>query len=255
MKTIRNMTAAVADAMAAVSLFVGRGADENEPLGGCRFERDIIRDSYRPLKQSYSELLDIIREDWNIIVQNDLMLDELKVFLEACNRFHTVASEFEETAEAHDGEIEDLFGEDWRPIEYLILICSWEREADAIYKYCRRNCGLGIRLDDPFRGIASRLRRFFTGATDDNIREFVMNGVSLASRPKWMSDKIQAVVMGKLLGKSCKEMNDSFMFCKKDGTIAQLNYAQNGPKLDMDQYEIYGIIRPLVDEITKKKDQ
>ena len=46
MKTIRNMTAAVADAMAAVSLFVGRGADENEPLGGCRFERDIIRDSY-----------------------------------------------------------------------------------------------------------------------------------------------------------------------------------------------------------------
>ena len=255
MLKIRNMTAAVADAMAAVSLFVKHGADESTTLGGCRFERDIIHDSYGPLKDLFSEALDIIREDWNIIIQNDLMMEELKVFLEACNRFHTVSREFEEVAEAHDAEIEDLFGEDWRPIEYLILICNWEKEAGAIYTYARRNCGLGVRLDDPFRGIALRLRRFFTGATDDDIREFVMNGVSLASRPKWMSDKIQAVVMGKLLGKSCKEMNDSFMFCKKDGTIAQLNYAQNGPKLDMDQYEIYGIIRPLVDEITKKKDQ
>lgn len=254
MKTIRNMTAAVADAMAAVSLFVGRGADENEPLGGCRFERDIIRDSYRPLKQNYFELLDNIREDWNTIVQNDLLLDELKVFLEACNRFHTVASEFEETAEAHDGEIEDLFGEDWRPIEYLILICSWEREANAIYKYCRRNCGLGIRLDDPFRGIALRLRRFFTGISDDDIREFVMNGVSLAGRPKWIGDKNQAVVMGMMLGKSCKEMNDSFVFTRTNGTPIPLNYSQHGPRLELDQYEIFGIIRPIQDVTSKKSD-
>lgn len=245
MKTIRNMTAAVADAMAAVSLFVGRGADENVTLGGCRFERDIIRDSYGPLKEQFCELLDLIRVDWNTIILNDMMMDELKVFLESCNRFHTVSSEFEEMAEAHDLEIEDLFGEDWRPIEYLILICNWEKEADAIYAYFRKNCGLGIRLDDPFRGIAMRLRRFFTGVTDDDIREFVMNGVSMASRPKWIGDKNQAVVMGMMLGKSCKEMNDSFRFTLLDGSPVKLHYKRHGPRLELNQYEIYGIIKPL----------
>ena len=115
MMKIRNMTAAVADAMAAVSLFVKREADDEEMLGGCRFERDIIRDNYPTLKGMFYEVLDLIREDWNTIIGNDLLLNELKLMLEACNRFHTVAGEFEEMAEAHDGEIEDLFGEDWRP--------------------------------------------------------------------------------------------------------------------------------------------
>ncbi len=254
MMNIRNMTAAVADAMAAVSLFVKHGEDESTTLGGCRFERDIIHDSYGPLKDLYSEALDVIREDWNIIIQNDLMMEELKVFLEACNRFHTVSREFEELAEAHDAEIEDLFGEDWRPIEYLILICSWEKEADAIYMYCRRNCGLGIRLDDPYRGIALRLRRFFTGATDEDIREFVMNGVSLAGRPRWIGDKNQAVVMGMMLGKSCKEMNDSFRFTLTDGNPVKLHYKRHGPRLDLDQYEIYGIIKSLQDVTIQGKD-
>ena len=252
MMKIRNMTAAVADAMAAVSLFVKREADDEETLGGCRFERDIIRDNYPTLKEMFYEVFDLIREDWNTIIGNDLLLNELKLMLEACNRFHTVAGEFEEMAEAHDGEIEDLFGEDWRPIEYLLLICYWEKEANAIYTYCRRNCGLGIRLDDPFRGIALRLRKFFNGVTDDDIREFVMNGVSLAGRPRWIGDKNQAVVMGKMLGKSCKEMNESFMFTRKDGTPEKLHYLQHGPRLEFDQYEIYGIIKLLQDATSKK---
>ena len=252
MMKIRNMTAAVADAMAAVSLFVGHQEDDEEILGGCRFERDIIRDSYPTLKGMFYEVFDLIREDWNTIIGNDLLLDELKTMLEACNRFHSVASEFEEMAEAHDAEIEDLFGEDWRPIEYLILINYWEKEASAIYSYCRRNCGLVVRLDDPFRGIAFRLRRFFNGVTDDDIREFVMNGVSLAGRPRWIGDKNQAVIMGKMLGKSCKEMNDSFLFTRKNGTPEKLHYTQHGPRLEFDQYEIYGIIKLLQDATSKK---
>lgn len=254
MMRVRNMTAAVADAMAAVSLYVGRGTDGEEPVGGCQFERDVIRDSYQPLKDMLIELLDLIREQWNTIVQNDLMLDELKMMLEVLNRFHTLARQFNETAAAHDEEIEDLFGEDFRPIEYFILICKWEKEARAVYEYMEKNCRLGVRLDDPFRGVAFRLRHFFTGVTDEEIREFVMNGVSLAGKPRWIGDKNQAVVMGKMLGKSCKEMNDSFMFTKDDRTPILLHYTQHGPRLDLNQYEIYGIIKPLQDATSKKDD-
>ena len=253
MMKIRNMTAAVADAMAAVALFVGRGADDEGPLGQCRFERSVIVDSYRPLKAMLYEVLDLIREDWNTITQNELMLDELKMMLDACNRYHTMARKFHEAAVAHDCEMEDMFGMDFRPIEYLILICDWENEARAIYAYMERNSLLGVRLDDPFRGVAWRLRQFFNGVKDDEIREFVMNGVSLAGRPRWKGEKRQAVVMGQMLGKTCKEMNDSFQFLKKNGDPVKLAYKIHGPDMPMDQYEIYGIIKPLLDATTQKK--
>ena len=253
MMKIRNMTAAVADAMAAVALFVGRGADDEGPLGQCSFERSVIVDSYRPLKTMLYEVLDLIREDWNTITQNELMLDELKMMLESCNRYHAMARKFHEAAVAHDCEMEDLFGEDFRAIEYLILICDWENEARAIYAYMEKNCRLDVRLEDPFRDVAWRLRHFFNGVTDDDIREFVMNGVSLAARPRWIGDKNQAVVMGRMLGKTCKEMNDSFVFMKEDRTPIQLHYTQHGPRLDLNQYEIYGIIKPLADSGKDKK--
>ena len=252
-KEIRDITAAVADAMAAVSLFVGYEADERDALGGCKFEADVIRDSYPLLRKRLYEVLDCIKEDWNTVIQNDLLCGEVKGLIEVCHTFHRKAFEFDEAMVVNPRLVEGLLGDAWMPRAYLVLMCEWEVEGTAIREYIQNNYGVGVRLDDPFRGIALRLRNFFTGVTDKDIEEFVMNGVSLAGKPRWMSNKRQAVVMGKLLGKSCKEMNDSFLFCKKDGTPMPLNYTQNGSKLDMDQYDIYGIIKPLIDVTTKKK--
>lgn len=254
-KEIRNMTAAVADAMAAVSLFVGYEEDERDALGGCKYEADVIRDSIIPLKERLYEVLDCIREDWNAIIQNDLLCNDVKTLLEVCSGFHKKAFEFDEATVLYPRVVEGLLGDAWLPRAYLVLMYEWEDEASAIREYVMKNCGLGTPLDNPFRGIASRLRHFFTGVTDEEFEKFVMNGVSLAVKPRWMSDKRQAVVMGKLLGKSCKDMNDSFLFCKKDGTPVLLNYTQNGPKLEMDQYEIYGVIKPLIGVTDRKRQQ
>ena len=57
MMIIRNMTAAVADAMAAVSLYVQRGNDEEPPIGGCRFEARMLRESLTPLRNMLYEVL------------------------------------------------------------------------------------------------------------------------------------------------------------------------------------------------------
>ena len=254
MMKIRNMTAAVADAMAAVSLYVQRGNDEEPPIGGCRFEARMLRESLTPLRNMLYEVLDCIREDWNLIIQNDMLFEELRRLLEACDRFHENAYAFDEAALGHGPLLDDLLGDAWLPRIYLVNMIEWEKEAEYVRSYVRKNCPVGVRLDDPFRGVAARLHKFFHGVSDNDIREFVMNGVSLAGKPKWIGDKCQAVIFGQMLGKTCKEMNDSFLFCRKSGEPLKLAYSHHKPDLEMNQYDIHGIIEPLRDATNKKKD-
>lgn len=251
---LRNKTAAVADAMATVSLFLEGQADSFTTVCGCKFEVDVIKDNFTPLSKLLDEALDCIREDWNTIIPNDMLLDEVRKAIDACSSLQKNVIIFDDTAVAHSDDFEDLFGDDWLSRAYLDLISGWMDETEAIRSYIDRNCAVGLRLDDPFRNVAYRLRHFFTGVTDDDIREFVMNGVSLAHRAKWIGDKNQAVVMGKMLRRSCKEMNESFLFAKDDGTPILLNYTQHGPRLDLDQYEIYGLIRMLLDATSGNSD-
>ena len=252
-KKVRNITAAVADAMAAVSRFVQCGTDERDMLGGCRFEADVIKDNYTPLREALTEILECIRVDWNEIISNDMLVDEVKTMLEACSSFHQTVSEFDETAIAHSREIECLLGDAWMPREYLVMILEWEDDAEAIRMYITKNYSFGLRLDDPFAGVAFRLRKFFTGVSDKEIEDFVMNGVSLKGKPRWMQNKRQAVVMGMMLDKTCLEMNQSFLFTKQDGTPIKLKYSSNMPDLDKTQYEIYPILKTLQDEKNKRK--
>ena len=252
-KEIRDITAAVADAMAAVSLFVGYEADERDALGGCKFEADVIRDSYPLLRKRLYEVLDCIKEDWNTVIQNDLLCGEVKGLIEVCRTFHRKAFEFDEAMVVNPRLVEGLLGDAWMPRAYLVLMCEWEVEASAIREHFERKDTVEPRLDDACCGITSKLRRFFLGVTDDEFRAFVMNGVSLKNRPIWKEKKREAVVMGRMLGKTCAEMNESFRFLKNDGEPTRLKYSSHGTELDMHQYEIYPVLKPVMDEKSKRK--
>ncbi len=245
------MTAAVADAMAAVSLFVGYEEDERDALGGCKYEADVIRDSYTLLKERLYEVLDCIREDWNAIRENDLLCNEVKGLLEVCSGFHKKAFEFDEATVMSPRLVEGLLGDAWLPRAYLVLMCEWEDESSAIREHIERSAAVGPQLVDVFCGSTSRLRKFFLGVTDDELRDYVMNGVSLKNRPFWKEEKRQAVVMGMMLGKTCAEMNESFRFTKNDGNLTRLKYSSHGPELEMNQYEIFSILKPIMDEKNK----
>jgi len=246
---IRKTAAAVASAMTAVAQHVERNVRETSDVGRCRFEAGVIRDGYKPLKELLKDGLSVVREDWNDIIGNDMLIDEVKSMLDACSVFHGKAAEFDEYAIAHSSTIDRLLGDAWLPRAYLVMIGEWEDEAEPIIAFIGKSERKAARLDDPFRGIAAKLHQYFTGVTDDDIKEFVTNGVSLPGHPRWMQDKRQAIALGKMLGKSCKEMNDSFMFTKNNGEPVKLNYTSHGPILEVSQYEIYPFIRTLLDEM------
>ena len=85
MTKLRNKTAAVADAMATVSLFLEGQADSFTTVCGCKFEVDVIKDNFTPLSKLLDEALDCIREDWNTIIPNDMLLDEVRKAIDACS--------------------------------------------------------------------------------------------------------------------------------------------------------------------------
>ena len=250
---LRNKIAAVADAMATVSLFLEGQADSFTTVCGCKFEVDVIKDNFTPLSKLLDEALDCIREDWNTIIPNDMLLDEVRKAIDACSSLQKSVIIFDDTAVAHSDDFEDLFGDDWLSRAYLDLISDWMDETEAIRGYIRKHCWVDTLLDDPFRGIAVKMKKFFTGVTDKDIERFVMNGVSLKGQPKWMADRRQAVILGNMLGKSCKEMNDSFLFTKLNGEPIKLNYTSDRPTLDLGAYEIHSIISELLNEIAKSK--
>ena len=76
-----------------------------------------------------------------------------------------------------------------------------------------------------------------------------MKVVSLKLRHLCTADNRQAIVMGKMLGKSCREMNASFRFETLEGKPTLLSYSGHGPVLDFSQYDIHDIIREMQEAV------
>lgn len=240
-----KLAAAVAEAMATVSSFIETGEDDIEAAGRCRFEAGVLKDSEKQLSLLLADCLTAVREEWNTIVQNDMLKDEVNVLTDSVRSFHSAAYAFDEAVCMHGIEADAVLGDSWLARRYLAMAADWEKEAAAVIDFTDFRRKHETELDGPFYGLARRLHKFFVGVQDDELKALVLNGVSLATRPRWLQDRRQAVVMGRTLGISCRDMNRSFLFLNRQGEPSPLNYSSDGPTLDYSCYEIYSIIRHL----------
>lgn len=239
---IREVTAAVADAMATVTSLIGTADTDIERVGECRYEAGVLKGKELELRKLLSDSLDAVRQEWNQIVQNDMLLDEVTAYVETVQQFHGTAWEFDEFVCQHGIDTDEILGDSWLARRYLSMTAEWEKNAEAVIDFIGSRRKRIIQMDDPFTGLARRLHKFFVGVHDDELKALVTDGVSLASRPKWLQDRRQAVVFGKTLGISCRDMNRSFLFLGLNGTPRPLNYSSDGPTLDYNCYEIYTLI-------------
>lgn len=251
----KRLIGAIGDAMATVSRFLEVTADEGRREPGLRCRCDLLTEDVERLNKLLKDSLWEVKHQWNEIAGNEMLMEDLKVYIGCCREFLKTAWEFDDLVHVHWREAEELFGRNDIGRRYLKAILGWEDEAKAIIDYTDRLQPVGARLDDVFEKAAEMLWPFMGRVTGTALENFVMNGVSLANKPEWKQEKRQAVVMGKMLGKSCKEMNDSFTFLGLDGRPTKLNYTSNAPKLDYDQYKIYLIIKDMLDGIERKKNE
>lgn len=237
-----EVTGAVAQAMAAVASFLESADADVERVGECRFECGVLKGKEIELKRLLADSLAAIRYEWNRIVQNDMLLDEVCAYVENIQKFHAAAGAFDDSVCLHGIDADEILGDSWLARRYLSIAADWEKSAGAVIDFAGSRRRRISRSDDPFSGMARRLHKFFVGVHDDELKALVLDGVSLAARPKWLQDRRQAVVFGKTLGISCRDMNRSFMFVTRDGTPRALNYSSDGPTLDYSCYEIYPLI-------------
>lgn len=250
----KRLIGAIVDTMAAVSRFLEDSEDNERENPVCKVKCDYLRANEEQLKKLLMDSLWAVKHQWNEIAGNPMLLEDLKAYIGCCRDFLKQTWEFDDLVQRHWFEADALFGRNDIGRRYLQDMLVWEDEAKAIIGFIESKPRVGVRLDDVFEKAALKLRPYFEDVTGAALQNFVMNGVSLAGRPRWIGDKNQAVVMGMMLGKSCKEMNDSFLFTRTNGTPIPLNYSQHGPRLELDQYEIFGIIRPIQDVTSKKSD-
>ena len=242
----KRLVGVIAEAMVATGRFLGE-PDENERLNPvCKSKCDFLYNNEGKLKKLLHDSLWAVKHHWNEISENEMLLADLKEYVSSCREYMKIVWGFDDLVHKRWWAAEQMFGTSEIGRHYLIDILKWEDEAKRILEYVD-NLKSGVdRLVNVFETAADRLRSFFEHVTATALQEFVMNGVSLKGRPRWKQDKSQAVVMGKMLGKSCKEMNESFRFQTHGGKPTRLNYTSHRPVLEYNQYEIYPIIREML---------
>ncbi len=245
----KRLIGAIGETMAAVSRFLEDSDDEERLNPVCKAKFDLLRNSEEKLKKLLMESLWAVKHQWNEIAGNQMLLEDLKAYIGCCRDFTKQAWEFDDLVQRHWYEADSLFGRNDIGRRYLQDMLVWEDEAKAIIGFIESKPRVGVRLEDVFEKAVLRLRPYFENVTGAALQNFVMNGVSLAGRPEWKLDKRQAIVLGKMLSKSCKEMNDSFRFTNLDGKFIKLNYTSHGPVLEYDQYEIYPILKEMLDAV------
>ncbi len=245
----KRLIGAIGDTMAAVSRFLEDSEDNERENPVCKVKCDYLRANEEQLKKLLRDSLWAVKHQWNEIAGNPMLLEDLKAYIGCCRDFLKQTWEFDDLVQRHWFEADALFGRNDIGRRYLQDMLVWEDEAKAIIGFIESKPRVGVRLDDVFDKAALKLRPYFEDVTGAALQNFVMNGVSLAGRPRWKLDKRQAIVMGKMLGKSCKEMNDSFRFINQDDKYIKLNYTSHGPVLEYDQYAIYPILKEMLDAV------
>ena len=245
----KRLAGVIVEAMATASRFLESDERPDEADLDCMFKRKMLYECERRFRTVLMDSLWAVKRRWNEIIGNKMLLEDLQAYLNSCRDFSRAAWEFDALVHRRSRRASDLFGTSEIGRWYLSDIIGWETEAKSILDYQEKNMAVGARLDDVFANAARRLAAFCGHVSARSLKGFVMNGVSLKDRPIWSADKRQAIVMGKMLGKSCREMNESFTFTTQDGNPTKLSYSGHGPVLEFNQYEIYNIMSPLVEAV------
>lgn len=196
-----------------------------------------------------------IIEKWNSILQNDIWLSRIRAFFGKCMRFRTAVTRFDDLIYSCD-EYESLLGEDCMIARrYLVIAENWYQSAKTMIDIAGVEEPSKTDEGRPGCCIARRFRAFFVGVSDSDLKNLVVSKVPLPRRPKWLLEKRQAVIFGKMLGLTCSEMNRSFVFTGRDGRPTQLNYGHNAPSLNFNNYSIYPLIEKLKAALSLEKER
>ena len=181
---------------------------------------------------------DHIIESWNIIESNEMKRQIVIEFIHECLQLSSVSERFDHFL----CDNPDIFSNAWLGREYYILICRTMNLLQPVIKHYQGQNVIPNNNRKVFSGLARSLRPYFNGPSDTDLERLIVNHQAFARRYVWRGQRNEATIFGKLLGLECREMNASFIFLRKNGNEAPLNYSQDAPAFLESEYPIYGIL-------------
>ena len=135
----------------------------------------------------------------------------------------------------------------WIGRTYFVMMYEWERQNAYMTDFIELRFQPQELRKNPFGGAARRFRNYFTGVGDKDLEAFVRYGVPFPKKVPWLGGRCEAVIMGKLLRRTCAEMNHAFLILGTDRLPKALSYQRDYPKMG----ERYYAITPLVKELLR----
>lgn len=203
-----------------------------------RYFEGIVTDEYHYLANHLDDAVCYIVENWNDITANPLKCRLMIEFIEGCRSFAEVADAFDDFLCSGNEDFPDL----WMGREYSLLIYGVLDELSAATDFLEKSDGFVREGSDGLSGLAKELRRYVKGPSDAELKNLIIHRKPFAKRYVWKGRRNEATVFGKFYGLECREMNACFIFHRRDGSTAPLNYGQDCLSFMESDYPISDIL-------------
>lgn len=243
----RKTTGAVVQAMGSVMDYLSPVPGASQDELGCKFDVDTVEELYPELRTQLTQAMRYLRREWNEIIQNDMRMEEASSFVKMCREFQGVVTQFDNCVCEHDAAAAAVLNDWWIGRTYFVMMHDWARQNAYLTDFIENRFRPLVLQKNPFNGAARKFRNYFSGVGDNDLEAFVRYGVPFPKRITWRGERCEAVIMGKLMGRTCAEMNHAFLILGADRMPKVLSYQRDYPKMG-EQY--YGIT-PLTQELLK----
>ncbi len=243
----------IAMAMASVVSYLEGHPDDSTRRDRCRFAVGTIEDGQTALFDSLYASLHEIWQDWNQIVRSDVWKHAILDFFKRCRKFYSSVGNFDDSIVMNGDEASKIFSDCWIGRSYFMRIQRWMDSAAYAMRLAEEDFVEPDSDLGAFAGMAKRFRPFFAGGSDEDLRDFVVNGIAIPSRPRWRGSRCEGTLMGMELGLECADMNQSFRFLNDAGKPRPLKYSSDIVSMDRKYYKISGVLDILKKAVEEAK--
>lgn len=236
----------VGNAMAAVTDYLEGRPSGPSALDNCKCVVELLESRPMKLQQLMDESLAYLQQNWVSIIQSEPWEHEVLVFCDACKVFYEKTTAFDESVCLNDDEGAEILNDWWIARKYFIGMLHWITRAESILDFAAENFKDRRGELGPFAGLAKLFRPFFTGVTDEQLRDFVLERKPIPGRPVWKGERCEGTLMGQELGIDCAEMNNSFNFQNEKHLPKQLKYGSDKPRNIRRSYRISTALDSLI---------
>lgn len=236
--TARTVSRAMSDV---VDFWNGR-ADDVIGRFGCRSSVEAIELLFPTVRDLLSESKDFIVDNWDDIVRSSIRMNEVRLYLSLIKKFFGTLRMFEDEFCRNDYKAFSIFDDAWIARKYFVMMLEQTSLYNCVFiEFPDQGNSRAVQAR-PFRGMARAFADYFSGVTDVQLEDLIVNHKSFNSPVIWKGLRTEAVIFARFFGLRAMDMNHSFIIPGKHCPHRNLGLETDRPSRPDSEY---GICAPM----------